>query len=98
MRAVKERYEARGLRVVSVHEWDERDAVAAEAQEHGITWPTYLDRESAFLESLGESSVPRFFVIDRRGRIRTVIRGSVEPGKPAAGDLERAIRAAVNES
>jgi hypothetical protein len=98
VRAVKERYEARGLRVVSVHEWDERAAVEAEAREHGITWPTYLDRDQAFLESLGESSVPRFFVIDRRGRLRTVIRGSVEPGKPAAADLDRAVRAAIGQS
>ncbi len=95
---MRERYEARGLRVVSVHEWDDRDAVAAEAREHGLTWPTYLDREGAFLGSLGESDVPRFFVIDRRGRLRTVVRGSVAPGKPEAAELEQAIRRAIGET
>jgi redoxin len=94
-----ERYRARGLRVVSVHYWDghdaaERRAIAEACREHGLTYPTYLDVDDAFSRALGDTAVPRFFVVGRDGIVRDVVKGSL--GDPTnARSLEHEVQRAL---
>jgi hypothetical protein len=99
---LKGRYEARGLRVVSVTGVDD-DADAAEAKlvgdtarEEKMTYPCFLDVGSSWQRAAGSGgAIPTFFVVGRDGRIVRMQTGRLVDGGPAFAMLEAAIKKAL---
>ncbi len=46
-------------------------------QQHGLTYPSLRDSGRVVAQQFGVSQIPETFVIDREGRIRTIIYGEV---------------------
>lgn len=104
MLAVKGRFEARGLRVMSVHEVDE-DELAAEkpevtkaAEEEKMTYPCYLDAEGKWQKSAGVEGLPSFLVVSREGKVVHKFKGKLTEGSEAYNQLVSAIEGALGKS
>jgi len=101
--ALKSRYEARGLRVVSVTAFDdvagEREVVAASAREARMTYPCFLDKGSVWQHAAGTSGmIPMFLIVDRGGRLAFSAKGLLAQGTPAFDSLAAAIERALGSS
>jgi thiol-disulfide isomerase/thioredoxin len=98
--ALKSRYGARGLRVVSVTAFDdapgEREIVAASAREAHMTYPCFLDKGSVWQHAVGTSGmIPMFLIVDRNGRLAFSGKGLLLQGTPAFDSLAAAIERAL---
>lgn len=73
MLALEGRYEARGLRVVSVtkdgEDEDDRKHVAETAREEKMSYPCFLDVDGAWSEKAEVGGIPAFVVVDRDGKV-----------------------------
>lgn len=101
--ALKSRYSARGLRVVSVTAFDdapnERTLVARSAREAQMTYPCFLDKGSVWQHAVGTSGmIPMFLVVDRSGRLAFSGKGLLAQGTPAFDRLAEAIERALGSS
>ena len=77
LQAIYERWHDEGLEIIGVHapEFDyekDPDAIAAAADDHGVTWPIALDTDKVNFRAWqpGRRFWPRTFVIDEAGQIR----------------------------
>ena len=98
--ALKSRYSARGLEVVSVSAFDdvpgERERVAASAREAHMTYPCFLDKGSVWQHAAGTSAmIPMFLIADRSGRLAFSGKGVLLQGTPAFDNLAAAIERAL---
>lgn len=98
--ALKSRYAARGLQVVSVTAFDdapgEREIVAASAREAHMTYPCLLDKGSVWQHAAGTSGmIPMFLIADRGGRLAFSAKGVLLQGTPAFDNLAAAIERAL---
>lgn len=99
--SLKGRYEARGLRVVSVSSYDGDDPeepkhIAETAREEHMTYPCFLDKGAAWQHQAGtDGSIPYFFVIGRDGRIAWKHHGRIGSGSPEAAEGAAAIERAL---
>lgn len=95
------RYQARGLRVIGVSSLDPDDAEAERkgaeeaAKEEKMTWPSYLDTNSAWAKPLGLSEIPAFLVVGKDGRILFRHQGKLMKESPAFAAMERALDEAL---
>ncbi len=101
--ALKSRFSARGLRVVSVTAFDdapgERALVAQSAREAQMTYPCFLDKGSVWQHAVGTSGmIPMFLVVDRSGRLTFSGKGLLVQGTPAFDRLAEAIERALGSS
>ena len=96
------RYEARGLRVVSVtkHGGDEEDRklVAETAHEEKMTYPCFLDTDGAWSKLAGLSLVPVFLVVDREGRVAYRHWGKLAQGTRDFDQMREVIEASLARS
>jgi len=98
MRDLYQTYGGDDFEIVGVHapEFDfERDvdAVAAAAQEHGLTWPIAIDNEKLNFRSWQERRFwPRIFLLDRDGNVRYD-----HIGEGAYDDIDAAVGALIAE-
>lgn len=73
VKALEERYHARGLRVIGVTksggDEEERAWVDATARKHGMTAPSFVDPDGSWSKAANIGSVPGFLLIDRDGRV-----------------------------
>lgn len=98
---LKGRYEARGLRVVSVTAFDgnepnEANEIAATAREEHMSYPCYLDKGSVWQHEVGTNgSIPYFLVISKTGRVTYKHHGKLEEGSPAFGEIIAALDRAL---
>jgi hypothetical protein len=96
------RYEARGLRVVSVtkHGGDEEDRklVAETARNEKMTYPCFLDTDGAWSKLTGLSLVPVFLVVDRDGRVAYRHWGKLALGTGGFDQMRDAIELALARS
>lgn len=101
MLSLKGRFEARGLRVVSVSAFDGEDPkeaqeIADTAREEHMTYPCYLDKGSVWQHEIGTNgSIPYFLVISKAGRVAYKHHGKLEVGSPAFAEITAAIEAAI---
>jgi thiol-disulfide isomerase/thioredoxin len=101
--ALKSRYGARGLRVVSVTAFDdapgERELVAQSAREAQMAYPCFLDKGSVWQHAVGTSGmIPMFLIIDRSGRLTFSGKGLLVQGTPSFDKLAAAIEGALGSS
>jgi hypothetical protein len=96
------RYEARGLRVVSVtkHGGDEEDRklVAETASKEKMTYPCFLDADGAWSKLAGLNLVPVFLVVDREGRVAYRHWGKLAQGTGGFDQMRDAIELALARS
>jgi hypothetical protein len=102
--ALKGRFEARGLRVMSAHEVDE-DEVAAErpvvekaAEEEKMTYPCLLDAGGKWQKSAGIEGLPSFLVVNRDGKIVHKFKGKLTEGSDEFNKLAGAIEQAIGKT
>ena len=101
---MKGRYEARGLRVVSVSEYDvdeaesERTLTQKAAEEEKMTYPCFLDAERIWQKSAGIEGIPTFLIVDRSGKIRFQHKGKLLQDSDAYTKIASVIDTAIAES
>jgi hypothetical protein len=98
--ALKGRYGARGLRVVSVTAFEdepgERKLIADTAREEHMTYPCFLDKGSVWQQAAGTSGeIPLFLIVDRSGRLAFRQKGLLRQGTPEFDQLAAAIERAL---
>jgi thiol-disulfide isomerase/thioredoxin len=102
LREAKDRFAARGLRLVGVHtpaftfEY-EKPKVQAEVERQGLDYPHLLDTESRYWKALGAEYWPTVYLVDRCGRQRLRHIGEIHSGKPSGEEVEAAIAALLDE-
>lgn len=101
MLALKGRFEARGLRVMSVHEVDgaelatEKPEVAKAVEHEKMTYPCLLDADAAWQKSAGIDGIPSFLVVNREGKIIHKFKGKLTEGSDDYKKLESALEGAL---
>jgi hypothetical protein len=88
--------------VVSVHtpEFEshkKRTVVERSAQEYGLRQPIYMDNDYAFWKALGNEYWPSFYLVDKRGRIRTSSIGEMHAGTGRTERFEALMRQLLAE-
>lgn len=101
--ALKGRYGARGLRVISVAAFDdapgERQLLADIAREAHMNYPCFLDLGSVWQHAAGTSGViPLVLIADRQGVLTSREKGLLLQGTPAFDRLAAAIERALGGS
>ena len=70
-------HSAEGFTVIAVEAGDAKDAVTEFADSLGLTFPIWLDPESASINAIRNGSLPNSYVIDRTGTVRYAWTGEV---------------------
>jgi hypothetical protein len=101
--ALKGRYEARGLRVVSVTEVGKEEMAAEKplvqkaVEEEKMTYPCYMDADGAWKKGAGIDGIPSFLVVSRDGKIVHKFKGKLtegsEPYQAVVGAIDGALAA-----
>ena len=99
--ALHERFQARGLRVSGVSEFDssdaesERKSVTEAVHEEKMVYPTFLDDKGVWSQKQGTSAIPAFLVVNREGKIVFRHRGKLVVDSPVYAELTKAIESAL---
>jgi hypothetical protein len=99
--ALHGRFQARGLRVSGVSEFDsadaesERKSVADAAREEKMDYPTFLDDANVWSKKHGVAEIPAFLVLGRDGKVVYRHRGKLVVDSPAYLDMAKAIETAL---
>lgn len=99
--ALHGRFQARGLRVSGVSEFDpsdaesERKSVAEAAREEKMVYPTFLDGNNAWAKKHGLAEIPAFLVLNREGKEVFRHKGKLVVNSPAYAEMTKAIEAAL---
>ena len=81
------------------HDAEEVKEIAQAAREEKMTYPCFLDKDSAWQKQVGtEGSVPYFLVIGKSGRIVFKHKGILEESSPAFTELAAAIERTIAAS
>jgi len=81
LKALYERLQPRGLRVIGISLDSSREALDEYVQKEGIPWPQYFDGKqwnNDIARRFGVESIPEVFVIDKVGVLRAVSPASLE--------------------
>jgi thiol-disulfide isomerase/thioredoxin len=92
----------RGLVVVGVHSPEfqhERDpaSVRHKVAEFGLRHPVMLDNDLRYWRALDNQYWPAYYLVDKRGRLRTHFYGETHAGDPRAQRIEQAIETLLAE-
>jgi thiol-disulfide isomerase/thioredoxin len=103
LNALEREYRDRGLSVVGVHTPElaqEREParVAAKVAELGLVHPVMLDADYSYWRALGNEYWPAWYVVDKRGDVRTIVVGEVHAGDRRARAVEGAIDVLLREA
>jgi AhpC/TSA family len=99
--ALHGRFQARGLRVSGVSEFDptdaenERKSVAEAAREEKMDYPTFLDANNTWSKKNGVAEIPAFLVLNRDGKVVFRHRGKLTADTPAFAEMTKAIETAL---
>jgi hypothetical protein len=99
--ALHGRFQARGLRVSGVTEFDpadaenERKSVVDAAREEKMDYPTFLDDNNAWSKKNGVAEIPAFIVLGHDGKIVFRHRGKLLVDSPVYVQMAKAIEAAL---
>jgi thiol-disulfide isomerase/thioredoxin len=102
LRGVTDRFAARGLVVLGVHSPEferekNRPGIAARLKEYGLTNPQMLDDDFSYWRKLNNRYWPAFYLIDKQGRIRTLLVGEQHVGDRSAREFEEQIERLLGE-
>lgn len=99
--ALHERFQARGLRVSGVTEFDptdaenERKSVTDAAREEKMVYPTFLDDNNAWSQKNGVTAIPAFLVLGRDGKVIYRHKGKLLVAGQAYLEMSKAIESAL---
>ncbi len=99
--ALHGRFQARGLRVSGVSDFDptdaetERKSVMDAAREEKMDYPTFLDENSLWSKKNAVSEIPAFLVIGRDGKVVYRHKGKLVVDSPAYLEMAKAIESAL---
>jgi len=99
--ALHGRFQARGLRVSGVSEFDpadaesERKSVTEAALEEKMVYPTYLDANNTWTKNNGMAEIPAFLVLNRDGKVVFRHKGKLVVDSPAYAEMTKAIESAL---
>lgn len=99
--ALHGRFQARGLRVSGVTEFDSTDAeserknAADAAREEKMDYPTYLDDANVWSKKHGVAEIPAFLVLGRDGKVVFRHQGKLVVDSSAYVDMAKAIENAL---
>ncbi len=92
---VAEPFGAKGVQIVGIDVGDSPDAVDANVQKAGASFPNLSDADGAYFAKIArDKRMPRIFLLDAAGRILWF---DVEFGRASRFDLTQAIRAGLGE-
>jgi len=99
---VQKKFKDKNFVIVGIHspEFDrERDAkaVQAAADKNKLTYPHYIDNDFAYWRALNNRYWPAFYLIDKKGQIRTVEVGEMHSGTSRAKRVEDQIQVLLAE-
>jgi hypothetical protein len=99
---MEQKYDAQGLRVISVHTPEfpfekERRRVERAAERYQIRQPIYLDNDYAYWNALENQYWPAFYLVDRKGMIRASDVGELHLGTEKGNAFEAKLRALLSE-
>ena len=100
---MEEQFGKAGLRVIAVHapEFDHeksRRQVESVAQRYQKTHPIFMDNEFSYWSRLGNRYWPSFYLVDRKGRIRTKYEGEMRLNTDRGDQAARQVRELLAES
>jgi len=75
LKALDEKYRARGLRVVAVSLDEDRATAAVVPKQNKVAFPVIFDPKGGIAEKYGVQAIPHTVVIDRAGKVHTVLIG-----------------------
>lgn len=95
-------YESRGLRVIGVHtpEFERekvRSNVVEKTAEFGLRHPVMMDNDFSYWRAMNNRYWPTFYLIDKRGFIRSVFFGEIHSGDARARRMEEAVERLLEE-
>ena len=99
--ALHGRFQARGLRVSGITEFDptdadsERKSVIDAAAEEKMDYPTFLDDNGVWSKKHGVADLPAFLVLGHDGKIVFRHRGKLLVNSPVYAEMAKAIEAAL---
>lgn len=99
--ALHERFQARGLRVSGVTDFDptdaesERKSATEAAHEEKMVYPTYLDDNNAWSKKNDVVQIPAFVVIGRDGKVVFRHKGKLVVDSPVFAEMAKAIDGAL---
>ncbi len=99
--ALHGRFQARGLRVSGVTDFDpadaesERKSVIDAAREEKMDYPTFLDDNTVWSKKHGVAEIPAFLVLGHDGKIVFRHRGKLLVDSPVYVEMAKAIEAAL---
>ncbi|MGH8455097.1 MAG: redoxin family protein [Nevskiales bacterium] len=102
LHTVEDRFGPKGLRVVGVHTPELpheylRGNVLEKIVEFKLTHPVMLDNDHSYWKAIGNRYWPTFYLVDRRGRLRSVYYGETHAGDSNAQAMEAAIEKLLAE-
>lgn len=103
LKSVETRYESRGLQVIGVHtpEFEHEKVyknIAAKVKEFELHHPIMIDNDFSYWNAMGNRYWPTYYLIDKRGRVRSVFVGETHAGDARAIRIEAAIEGLLAES
>lgn len=75
LKALDERYRARGLKVIAVSLDEDREAAASIPNENRVKFPVVFDPKGTIAGRYGVQAIPHTLVIDREGKVHSAIIG-----------------------
>ncbi len=102
VKAMSERYEEAGLRVIGVHTPEfsherSREAVLQQTKALAIRHPVMLDNDYHYWNAMGNRYWPAFYLVDKQGRVRQAWAGEVRNGSRRGRNIQQAIEALLAE-
>ena len=102
LKQVEQAYAERGLRVIGVHtpEFERekvRSNVVEKAEEFGLHHPIMIDNDFSYWRAMNNRYWPAFYLIDKRGFVRSVFVGETHSGDRRAERVEKVIERLLAE-
>ena len=103
MNALEKRLESKGLQVIGVHtpEFEHekiRTNIETKAKEFKLHHPIMIDNDFTYWRAMHNKYWPAFYIIDKRGQVRSVFFGETHDGDGQAKEIERTIFALLSEA
>jgi len=77
LEAFYEKYRNDGFIIVGINDGETHDLVQPFVQEHGLTFPIWLDEQYASEKAFNTVNLPSSYVIDRQGTVRLMWIGAI---------------------
>lgn len=99
---LESRLHERGLRIIGVHtpEFDHervRGNIEKKIAQYGLKHPVMMDNDFSYWNAMGNRYWPAFYLIDKRGRVRSHYAGETHAGDAQARRIESDISALLAE-